>query len=88
MFEWDEQKRLVNIGKHNLDFFRATVLFDGRPAFTSLSAQSEELRFVTVGMIDFQFFAVVWTWRQNTRRIISFRRARDGEKREYREIYP
>jgi uncharacterized protein len=87
MFEWDEQKRLINIGKHDLDFRDATFLFDGRPIFTGLSDYSEEVRFVSVGQIDNKFFTVVWTWRNDTRRIISYRRARDVEKRKYRQIY-
>jgi uncharacterized DUF497 family protein len=56
MFEWDEDKRLLNLEKHGLDFIDVQVLFD-------------------------------WTWREETRRIISFRRARHGEERAYRQVH-
>jgi uncharacterized DUF497 family protein len=32
-FEWDEQKRLLNIAKHGIDFLTASGIFDGRPRF-------------------------------------------------------
>ena len=34
-----------------------------------------------------KFYTVVKTWRDETRRIISFRRARDGEERAYRQAH-
>ncbi|MEI7825057.1 MAG: BrnT family toxin [Chlorobiaceae bacterium] len=30
MFEWDEDKRLLNLKKHHLDFIDARLFFDGR----------------------------------------------------------
>src|SRR5271163_4292008 len=34
-----------------------------------------------------RFFAVIWTWREETIRIITARRARDGQEKRYRAIY-
>lgn len=87
MFEWDEDKRLTNLGKHKLDFVDARLLFDGRPTVTARSDHPFEARFVTTAMIDGKFYTVVWTWREQTRRMISFRRARNGEERAYRQTH-
>jgi uncharacterized protein len=87
MFEWDEQKRLINIGKHNLDFDDAYILFDGRPTISGVSNYPAEIRFITIGRIEQEFFTIVWTWRNDTRRIISYRRSHDVEKRKYCQIH-
>jgi uncharacterized protein len=88
MFEWDENKRLRNLEKHNLDFKDVALLFDGRPTVTETAISSDEMRHVTTAaMNDGKFYTVIWTWRESNRRIISFRRARNVEKRTYREIY-
>jgi uncharacterized DUF497 family protein len=31
-FEWDEEKLQQNLAKHKIDFLRAALVFDGRPA--------------------------------------------------------
>ncbi len=87
MFEWDEGKRLVNLAKHRLDFADARLMFDGRPTLTAASAYPFEARFLTVAMINGKIFTVVWTWRGEARRIISFRRSRNGEERTYRQAH-
>jgi len=86
-FEWDEDKRQSNIEKHDIDFVRMQLLFDGRPKINASSEHEEEPRYLTTGEIDDIFYTVVWTWREGTIRIISARRARDAEKRKYRSIY-
>ena len=83
-FTWDENKRTANLKKHALDFIRAGNLFDGRFTHTYPSTKSGEERFVTIGIIDGVFIAVVWTQREDDIvRIISMRRARHAEKRAY-----
>jgi uncharacterized protein len=86
-FEWDEKKRAINLAEHGLDLIDATRLFDGRPVFTYPSPRHGEERFVTVGQLTNRFFAVVWTERVESIRLISFRRARDAEERKYRAIF-
>jgi uncharacterized DUF497 family protein len=87
MFEWDEAKRLTNIAKHRLDFRDAGLVFDGRSALHIPALHLDEMRFLSVAMIGGKFYTVIWTQRPTARRIISFRRARDGEERAYRQIY-
>jgi uncharacterized DUF497 family protein len=78
-FEWDEDKRQSNIEKHDIDFGDAVAIFDGRSTTTRKTDYADEDRFVTIGKLDHRTFAVIWTQRGNTRRIISVRRARKNE---------
>jgi uncharacterized DUF497 family protein len=87
MFGWDEDKRLKNLAKHRVDFVDARLLFDGRATVTAASAHSSEARYVTTALIYGKSYTVVWTWRDEARRIISFRRARHGEERAYRQAH-
>ncbi|HEY8064110.1 MAG TPA: BrnT family toxin [Methylosinus sp.] len=75
-----------NVAKHGLDFAAARLLFDGRPT-TARSPNAAEARFVTVGRIDEKFYTIIWTWRGETRRVISFRRARHAEEGAYRQAH-
>ncbi len=87
-FEWDEEKRESNLAKHGIDFDRAILLWDGRGFIEWQSTQSEEERWLRTGTIDERFMTVIWTSRGEIVRIVSARRARDGEKRKYYENYP
>jgi hypothetical protein len=87
IFEWSEQKRLTVLKARNLDFLKARYLFDGRHLHTVPSPRGTEERWVSVGEIDGQFVAVVWTRRDDAIRIITMRRARHEEERKYRALY-
>lgn len=86
-FEWDDAKRAANLEKHGIDFRDAVELFDGRPIYTYASRRTGEDRFVSVGFIGNRLIACVWLWRDGVMRIISMRRARDGEKSAYRALF-
>lgn len=86
-FEWDEAKRLSNLGKHGIDFLRARAVSDGCPRRTERSTYTQEERFLTTGILADRFVTVVWTQRGETIRIISARRARVGEERAYRALH-
>lgn len=86
-FEWDELKRQANIQKHSIDFVDAQAIFDGRFFVVLESKRGYETRFLTTGEIDGVFYTVIWTWRDEVIRIMSARRARDAEKRNYRSIH-
>jgi uncharacterized DUF497 family protein len=87
-FEWDEDKRLGNIAKHDIDFKRATLLFDGRRIVKTSSSYPFEERWLTTGVVDERVITAVWTRREEAIRFISVRRARNGEKRRYYENDP
>jgi uncharacterized DUF497 family protein len=84
IFEWDETKREINRGKHKLDLIDGQYLFDGRPLSPIHPRAAVRHASFTVGLVGRKFYAVVWTERGGAIRLISFRRARDGEERAYR----
>jgi uncharacterized DUF497 family protein len=85
-FEWDERKRLANLAKHGLDFLDADLIFRGA-LYSYPSERRGEDRWVTVGLLDGREVALVWTARGDAMRLISFRRARREERRQYRQLY-
>jgi uncharacterized DUF497 family protein len=87
MFEWDEAKRLKTLHERRLDFKDTWQVFDGRPVLHAPAWRNNESRFISVAEIHGSLYAVVWTWRGEHRRIISFRRARHAEERAYRKTH-
>jgi len=87
MFEWDEQKRKINLAKHKLDFVDACQIFDGRDVINLPARSDIEQRILTVGNIGKKFYTVIWTQRGDVCRIISFRRSRDEEEQKYKNLY-
>jgi len=85
--ESDEPRRERNLAKHGLDFTLAALIFDGRPRFDQLSDHPGEVRYLSTALIEFRFMTVVWTWRHESVRVISLRRARNAEERAYRAIH-
>jgi uncharacterized protein len=90
-FEWWEEKRQRNIAQKGVDFAIADLVFDGRPRLTYASpretSRGEEMRYVSVVEIEGRFYALIWTWRGESIRIISARRARHAEERRHRELH-
>jgi uncharacterized protein len=83
-YEWDEEKRRSNIEKHGLDFIGAARLLDGRPRLDAASPRGRKHRILSIGELEAVIIAVAWTQRgADICRIISVRRARDEEKRQY-----
>jgi uncharacterized DUF497 family protein len=83
LFSWDPVKREINRTRHKLDLLDGQILFDGRPVVTWSSPRNSEMRFVSTGQIGPKFYSIVWMERDEAIRLISFRRARDGEERAY-----
>ena len=87
-FCWDEAKREWVLAERGIDFLRISfVFFDGRPLLTVSARRGDEERFLSIGVIEGKFFAVVWLWREGAIRIVTARRARDGEEKQYRALF-
>ena len=86
-FEWDEAKQVANLEKHGIDFVAAREIFDGRDVYTRSSWRDGEARFATTGYIGTVMYTAIWTLRATSIRLISVRRARDAEEREYRQLH-
>lgn len=82
-FEWDENKRQSNIDKHGIDFEDAIQIFEDRMRVEALSSQKDEERYITFGVVNEVVLAVVYTNRNNVKRIISARVAHENERRIY-----
>jgi hypothetical protein len=82
-FEWDDRKSELNLAKHGIDFDSAIEVFNG-PIFLRRSDRNNEERWTALGYSDNRLFLVVFTRRADIIRIISARRARKNEEREYR----
>jgi uncharacterized DUF497 family protein len=85
-FEWDEEKRLANVGKHGIDFPRAANALRG-PRLDMLSQRNGEVRTLSICPDTLKLIAVVFTMRGDKCRIISARTAHENEQRKYRQIY-
>jgi uncharacterized DUF497 family protein len=82
-FDWDEEKNILNRAKHGIDFDDAMEVFYG-PIVSRRSDRNNEERWIAVGYSENRLIAVVFTRRADSIRIISARRARKNEEREYR----
>lgn len=82
-FEWDENKRLSNIKKHGIDFVDAIELFEDKLRVEALSPQKDEERYLTFGIVNEVVLALVYTNRNNVKRIISARVAHENERKIY-----
>ena len=91
-FEFDPEKSEENVRNRGLSFEFAPLIFEG-PFIEEQDARIDygETRFIATGPIAAlgdRIFVVVYTWRENIRRIISFRKANDREVRKYRASNP
>ena len=86
-FQWDENKNRANTEKHGISFERAALVFDGPILrFEDNRRGYGEIRYKCIGRIDGELFAVVFTPRNGVVRIISARKARRDERRDYRQV--
>ena len=91
-FEWDERKAASNRKKHGVSFEEAKTVFLDEDALLAADPEhsQEEDRFVLLGLSStLRLLIVCHCYRQHDEviRIISARRARDGEERAYRQIF-
>jgi uncharacterized DUF497 family protein len=57
-FEWDEIKRKYNAEKHGIDFLRAALAFDGRPAIMLYSPRRGEDRWQTIAEVEGRLISI------------------------------
>lgn len=83
-FEWDENKREINILKHEIDFVDAQKIFDYDTVIIEDSRFNYgEQRFIAIGLLNSKIIVVVYTERKNIIRIISARKATKNEQQIY-----
>ena len=86
MFEWDKAKARQNIGKHAIAFPDTFAVFEDPKALTVNDEGHGEERFITIGLDGFgRLLVVVYTWRGDSIRIISARKANRMEIQQYED---
>ena len=85
-YQWDEHKARTNLKKHKVDFAEAVTVFGDDLAITVADVTPDEERYVTIGTDALgRILVVVYTWRGESIRLISARKATKGERRAYEE---
>jgi uncharacterized DUF497 family protein len=83
-FEWDERKRKANLAKHGIDFAALAQMFQGDLLeYVDRRRDHGERRIKAIGEAGGLTVSVVYTWRGGRRRLISARKARADERKEY-----
>ena len=85
-FEWDENKRNLNIEKHGIDFIDAIHVFDDPLRVEVETMRGIEKRYQTIGRIEDVTILVAYTYRNEKRRIISTRVASRAERAVYEKM--
>lgn len=83
-FEWDAGKARANLTKHGIEFPDAVGVFEDERALTVPDEHPTEERWTTIGA-DFlgRILVVSYTFRGETIRLISARKATSREQKEY-----
>ncbi len=86
-FEWDENKRRLNLAKHGVDFLDAAEMFNGlNPLLVKLDAKREygEDSFIGVGFIKGRVMVMVFAEpKPDAVRVVSLRKAKKHEQEEF-----
>ena len=83
-YDWDPAKAETNARKHGIQFADAVSVFADDRALVADDDTADEERFVLLGSDAFaRLLVVVYTWRGETVRIISARKATRAERRAY-----
>ncbi|MBT3605358.1 MAG: BrnT family toxin [Candidatus Latescibacteria bacterium] len=78
-FEFDEDKSKANQEKHGIDFLVAQELWEDTDLLEIQAKSNDELRFLVIGIIGAIHWSAVITYRNESIRLISVRRARKKE---------
>ena len=83
-FEWDENKRLINLQRHGIDFADVDLVFESETA-TTVDERIDygETRYLTYGYLRGEIVTIVHTETDEAIRVISFRKATRYEQTEY-----
>lgn len=86
-YQWGDNKAKINLKKHKVDFADAVTAFGDDFALTVEDGNPGEERFITIGIDAFgRLLVVVYTWRGESIRLISARKATKSERKEYEGV--
>ncbi len=83
-FEWDEEKRLINLRRHEIDFADVRQVFEN-DIYTFIDDRFDygETHFVSFGLLNGEIVAIVYTETDEIIRVISIRKATKNEQQIY-----
>ncbi|MBS3953611.1 MAG: BrnT family toxin [Methylomicrobium sp.] len=83
-YEWDDNKLAINLDKHRLHFSIAEQ-FDWETAMIEADTRKNysEDRYCAFGLIGTRLYCLVYTLRNDVKRIISLRKANSREVKRY-----
>jgi uncharacterized protein len=84
-FEFDQVKSGANQAKHGIDFIAAQAIWADADRLEVPARSLQEPRLQVIGRIGDKIWSAFITYRHETIRIISVRRARPEEEERYRE---
>ena len=83
-FEYDENKSQTNKEKHGIDFVDAQNLWKDEDALIiTANIVDDEVRYALISVYEDRCYTAIFTLRDETYRIISVRRCRKNEERNY-----
>jgi uncharacterized DUF497 family protein len=82
-FEFDEAQSSSNKAKHGIDFVKAQELWEDMYRLETPALSLDESRYQVLGLIGDKIWSAFITYRNETIRIISVRRARENEEDNY-----
>ncbi len=83
-FEYDENKNRINKQKHGIDFEVAQSLWENENALViPATIVGEEIRYALISVMNGKCYVAIFTLRDTVYRIISVRRCRKNEERNY-----
>ena len=86
--EWDEAKRLRNLRERGGDFIDAALVFANAELLEAIDDRNDygETRYRALGRVGDDWFVVVYSWRDDTRRIISAWKVGEDGRRRYQAL--
>ncbi len=85
-FEWDDEKAISNLKKHDVSFEEGTTIFNDPLIATILDPDhsKDEERYISIGIsVQRRLLVVVHTEREERIRLISCRKATNAERKTY-----
>jgi uncharacterized DUF497 family protein len=83
-FEFDENKSCKNKEKHKIDFKEAQELWNNENALIiPANIIDNEVRYAIISKLNLKCYVGIFTIRENNYRIISVRRCRKNEEKNY-----
>jgi uncharacterized protein len=89
LFSWDESKRQENWDLRKVDLLEAALIFEDPEVIESVDPRNDygEERIQALGQVDGTFYLVVYTWREDTRHLITAWKVGENGKRRYEAIF-